>query len=74
MAEHAVSFKLPEKLALEKNVVTDVRSNGSKLGTVLVSQGNIEWVPTYHSVRKRRLSWEKFAELMATQGKTKRIN
>ena len=73
MAKHAVSFKLPEKLVLAKDVKFDIKSNGSKLGTLLVSQGNIEWVPTYNSVKKHRLSWENFAELMTAQGKTKRI-
>ena len=73
MARHEVSFKLPEKLVLAKDVEFDVKSNGSKLGTLLVSKGNIEWVPANNSVKKHRLKWEKFAELMETQGKTKRM-
>ena len=73
MATHIVSFKLPEKMVLAKDVSFDVKSNGAKLGTLLVSQGNIEWVPAYNSVKKRLLTWEKFAELMAAQGKEKRM-
>jgi len=39
----------------------------------LISKGNIEWVPANNSVKKRRLSWEKFAQLMESEGKVARI-
>jgi hypothetical protein len=61
MASHTISFKLPEKLVLAKDVEFEVKSNGTKLGKLLVSQGNIEWVPANNSVKKKRLTWEKFA-------------
>lgn len=73
MARHQISFQLPAKQILSKDVEFDVKSDGKKLGTLLVSQGNIEWVPSNHSVRKKRLTWEKFAELMETAGRTKRM-
>ena len=73
MATHEVSFELPQKLVLAKDVVFTIKSDGSKLGTLLISKGNIEWVPASHSVKKRRLTWEKFAELMESEGKVKRM-
>ncbi len=73
MPSHKVALRLPAKLILAKDVEFDVKSDAKKLGTLLVSKGNIEWVPANHSVRKKRLSWEKFAELMETSGRTKRM-
>ena len=73
MATHDVSFEIPQKFVLAKDVVFDIRSNGSKLGSLLVSKGNIEWVPANNSVKKRRLSWEKFAQLMESEGKVARM-
>jgi len=73
MAHHDISFEIPQKFVLSKDVVFEVKSDGMKLGSLLVSKGNIEWVPANNSVKKRRLSWEKFAEMMETQGKEARI-
>jgi hypothetical protein len=73
MAKHDVSFEIPQKFVLSKNVVFEIKSNNSKLGSLLISKGNIEWVPANNSVKKRRLSWERFAILMETEGKEARI-
>jgi hypothetical protein len=73
MATHDVSFTIPQKMVLAKDVEFEIKSNGSRLGTLLISKGNIEWIPTNNSVKKRRLTWEKFAELMETEGKVTRI-
>lgn len=73
MATHEVSFEIPQKMVLAKDVKFDVKSDGSKLGTLLISQGNIEWIPASNSVKKRRLTWEKFAEVMSSAGQVARI-
>lgn len=73
MATHTVSFEIPQKLVLAKDVVFDVKSDGIKLGSLLISKGNIEWVPANHSVKKSRLSWERFAKVMAKEGNVARI-
>lgn len=46
-----------------------VRNNEGKLGTLLISKGNIEWLPKGNSVNKQRLSWTKFASFMAEVGR-----
>jgi hypothetical protein len=51
-----------------KDIEVSVRSDGSKLGTLLVSKGNIEWLPANNSVNKYRLTWEKFADVMEEAG------
>ncbi|MFA5372418.1 MAG: hypothetical protein WC053_08200 [Sideroxydans sp.] len=73
MPTHNVTFDIPQKMVLAKDVEFNIKSGGSKLGTLLVSKGNVEWIPSSNSVNKYRLSWEKFAALMETQGRNKKI-
>ena len=72
MSSHDISFSIPQKFVLAKDVEFSVKSDGAKLGTLLISKGNIEWVPASKSVKKYRLSWEKFSELMENAGTMKR--
>ncbi len=71
---HEVNLDISTKFVLHKDVKVDVKKNGKKLGTALISKGNIEWVAAGNSVNKKRLSWAKFAELMDNEGRKIRIN
>ncbi len=73
MTAHTVSFEIPQKFVLSKDVEFEIKSNRSKLGMLLVSKGNVEWIPANNSVKKRRLTWEKFADLMGSEGKVAKI-
>lgn len=70
---HEVSITLHQKIVLHKDVEVEVKADGSKLGTILISKGNIEWVPAGNSVNKHRLTWKRFAELMEAEGTLARI-
>ncbi|MCI1839949.1 MAG: hypothetical protein LKI62_25005, partial [Achromobacter ruhlandii] len=70
---HEVSMNINDKLVLHKDVEIEVRKDKKKLGTVLVSKGNVEWLPAGNSVNKRRMSWEKFAELMESEGRQVKV-
>ena len=70
---HEVTMDISTKFVLHKDVEIEVKKDGRKLGTVLVSKGNIEWLPAGNSVNKKRLSWSKFAEIMAEQGRDVRV-
>ena len=70
---HEVTMDISTKFVLHKDVTVDVKKNGKKLGVVLISKGNIEWLPAGNSVNKKRLSWTKFSELMSSEGKNVRI-
>jgi hypothetical protein len=59
MAKHDVRVELSTKVVQKKDVKFGIKSNGVKLGSLLVSQGNIEWVPSGNSKNKWRMSWEK---------------
>jgi len=70
---HEVTLDISTKFVLHKDVTIEVKKDGRKLGTALISKGNIEWVPAGNSVNKKRLSWAKFAELMSAEGKDVKI-
>jgi hypothetical protein len=70
---HEVRLNLNTNFVLHKDVLVDVSTNEGKLGTLMISKGNIEWMPSYKSVKKHRLSWTKFAEMMEQQGKLARV-
>ncbi len=69
MPVHDVSFEIPAKFALAKDVVFDIKSDGVKLGSILISKGNIEWKPAKAVVNKYRMSWERFAAFMEEHGR-----
>jgi len=69
---HEVSAKLHTQVVGNKDLEIEVKSGTGaskpKLGTLLISQGNIEWVPA-NKQYKRRLSWRKFDAVMKAAGK-----
>jgi hypothetical protein len=66
---HDVRVRLNTAVVRHKDFEVVVRAGTGKLGTLLISKGNIEWLPKGNSVNKRRLTWRKFAELMEAKGK-----
>ncbi|MEG7362322.1 hypothetical protein [Pseudomonas citronellolis] len=70
---HEVSVNLHQKIVLSKDVEVEVKADGAKLGTILISKGNIEWVPAGNHVNKHRLTWKQFAALMENEGSPKKI-
>ncbi|MCP1290620.1 hypothetical protein NK214_10505 [Chromobacterium sp. S0633] len=70
---HQVLLNLSEKIILHKDVEIEVKVDSTRLGKLLISKGNIEWLPSGNSVNKHRLSWTKFAQLMETQGKPTKV-
>lgn len=71
---HQLRLKLNTNLVAHKDLEIVVRQTSGKLGTLLISKGNIEWRPAWKSVKKHRFSWRKFAQLMENEGKQIRIN
>ncbi len=66
---HEVRAKLHTKVVAHKDLEIIVKSsNEGKLGTLLISKGNVEWLPKGNSVNRRRLSWERLAALMESNG------
>lgn len=70
---HEVKINLQSKLVQHQDVEVEVKKDGTKLGTILISKGNIEWVPSGNHVNKHRLSWAQFAALMENEGALAKI-
>lgn len=70
---HEVTLNMNSKFVLHKDVEVEIKTDGKKLGTVLISKGNIEWLPSGNSVNKCRLSWSRFAEVMQNEGRQVKI-
>ncbi len=68
-----VSMDINTKFVLHKDVEVEIKTKGKKLGKLLISKGNVEWVPSGNFVNKHRLSWEKFADLLVENGKQVKI-
>lgn len=67
---HKVILDIPStRTVLHKDIEFEVHGSQGKLGTLLISKGNIEWMPSPKSVNKHRLTWTQFSALMAEQGK-----
>ena len=67
---HEVRVKIDTAVVGNKDFEIVVKTtNGGKLGTLLISKGNVEWLPKGNSVNKRRLAWVSFAEFMEEHGK-----
>ena len=66
---HEVTLNLNSKFVLNKDIEIEVKTDDGKLGTLLVSKGNVEWKPVGNSRNKKRLSWTKFAALLESEGK-----
>jgi len=67
---HEVRVKIDTAVVAHKDLEIVVRSSDGKIGTLLVSKGNIEWLPKGNSVNKHRLSWAQFAKFMEDNGKS----
>lgn len=67
---HEVRARIDTKVVAHKDLEITVKSSGAKLGTLLISKGNIEWLPKGNHVNKKRLSWGRFASLIEEEGRS----
>lgn len=70
---HEVRAKIDTKVVAYKDLEITVTDNNGKLGKLLISRGNVEWLPKGNYVNKKRLSWTNFAALIEAHGKTAKI-
>lgn len=66
---HEVRVKIDTAVVGNKDLEVIVKTSNGKLGTLLISKGNVEWLPKGNSVNKQRLSWKQFADFMESYGK-----
>ncbi|WP_424218002.1 hypothetical protein [Thauera humireducens] len=70
---HEVIAHLHSKLVGNKDLEVEVKHDGAKLGTLLISKGNIEWLPANNHVNKHRMTWKQFAQIMEREGAPARV-
>lgn len=67
MPVHDIDVSIPAQSVRNTDLVINIKSDGRQFGRLLVSRGSIDWVPANSPVT-RRMTWERFAELMDTEG------
>jgi len=65
---HKVTFSVPERGLGREDIEFVVKKDGVRFGTLLVSKGAVEWRAT-NKVYRRRLSWDRFDQLMRATGR-----
>lgn len=64
---HKVSVNFPEQNLTKQDITFDVRKDGKRFGTLLVSKGAIEWRPRSKQ-SNRKISWAAFDRMMRERG------
>lgn len=63
---HKVSMRQPKDSVVNRDVEFMIYKNNRKLGTLRVSRGSIDWIPSNGTVA-RYLSWSDFALIMESK-------
>ena len=71
--KHQVDVTFHKRLIEKKDLEVRVKSDEKILGTLLISKGNIEWVPKGKSKNILKLKWEEFDEVMKKEGKARKV-
>lgn len=66
---HQVRVRMNTTIVKNKDLEIVVKSNSGKIGTLLISKGNVEWLPKGNSVNRRRLSWWDLAKVLEKEGR-----
>jgi len=73
MATHRVQMNIPRGIpVVNTDVDFTIKSNGTKLGTLKVSKGAVEWLPANNSIHSFTMTWEQFAQTMEDNGRERR--
>ena len=70
---HEIHLETNISHVVNKDVTITVKTGSkgkfSKRGTLLISKGNVQWVPAGNSVNKFQASWNELAKMMEENGK-----
>jgi hypothetical protein len=64
---HKVTFTIPERDLGKSDVEFSVSDGGTKIGTLKVSKGTVDWVPRDHT-KAYYLGWKDFEKMMMENG------
>jgi hypothetical protein len=69
MPQHEIEMSLPAQTVNNTDVEVSVWSDGNKLGSLKISKGTIDWMPSPNSKTHFKMSWERFDEVMKEKGR-----
>jgi len=67
MAQHKVTFNLPNRPLAYADVIFSVQENGEKFGELRISKGALVWFPRNKQIGYR-LSWKKLDAMFQDKG------
>lgn len=59
MAQHKLTFTLPEREIGKEDVIFNIYEDGEKFGTIKISKGALEWFPRSNK-KPFKLGWKRF--------------
>ena len=69
-----IKLELNQAVSLTyKDTEINIATDRGYLGTLLISQGSVQFLPPKHSVNGYELSWEELTQLLITHGKPAKI-
>ena len=68
MAQHDVTFTIPERSLGRSDLEFRVKKDSEVVGRLRVSKGAIEWVPRNQTLGYR-MTWAQFDKVFQTEGK-----
>ena len=68
MAQHDVTFTIPERDLGKSDVGFVIKKDGAALGKLEISKGAVVWFPKDHTYGYK-LNWTDFGKLMVESGK-----
>ena len=71
MAQHDVSFTIPERPVGNADIEFRVKRDGKAVGTLRVSKGTLVWLPK-HARKGFKLNWLQFSQLMEQHGESEK--
>jgi hypothetical protein len=72
MAKHEVQLRIEHAVPVgNKDIEIPVRADNKPLGRLKISTGGVDWLPSPNSRKSFAMSWEKLAEVMEAQGRSK---
>jgi hypothetical protein len=64
LAKHTIDFDIPTQVLRNVDMVCKPQSDGLLLGTLRLSKGTVDWIPSGHTVNTKTWTWERFARLL----------
>lgn len=66
---HSISVEMPRMEIKNQDLCVVIRKNSVKIGELLISKGNLEFIPAGHSRNAKRFTWADLQYYMELYGR-----